>query len=83
LIKTLREAGVDIDDSADASGKLAELRGMYEPFINALAQRLMLIVPPVYPQQIVADNWQRSPNMPRTPGIGSLPAAHFKEDHFG
>jgi hypothetical protein len=83
MTELLREAGVDVDESSDASEKLAELRGMYEPFIHAIAARLMLRVPPISPREISADNWQRSPGMPRTPGIGSLPAAqHLKEEHF-
>jgi hypothetical protein len=83
MIATLRQANLQLDDSKEAQTKLAELRYMYEPFVNALAKRLMLSIPQIIPPQIVADNWQRSPTQPRTPGIGGLPAAHFKkDDHF-
>jgi hypothetical protein len=54
--------------------RLAEIRAMYEPFLESLAERFLLTLPPVIPAERSADNWQRSAWMPRTPGIGSLPA---------
>jgi Ion channel len=75
--------------STDAPGvkaRLAELRGMYEPFLQGLADHFLLGLPPVVTGDRWADNWQRSAWMPRTPGIGSLPARspHSKSDgdHF-
>ena len=56
-------------------GRLAEIRGLYEPFLDALADRFLLALPPVARGGSEADNWQRSASMPRTPGIGRLPAA--------
>ncbi len=55
--------------------RLAEIRGLYEPFLDALADRFLLALPPVAHGGSEADNWQRSAYMPRTPGIGRLPAA--------
>jgi hypothetical protein len=55
---------------------------MYEPFVNALAQRFLLTLPPFVFPDPVADNWQRSAWMRRTPGIGSLPAARDGNEHF-
>ena len=82
LRKALTEAGLPHRSDEEVSRKLRELRGMYEPFINGLAQRLLFAVPPVVPEEGVADNWQRSGWMPRTPGIGSLPAATHDGGHF-
>jgi len=79
----LREAGIDVPDSPDLDAKLAELRGMYEPFIDALADRFLFTVPSIAPEAEPIDNWQRSAWMQRAPAINSLPAAPSPNDeHF-
>jgi hypothetical protein len=80
LREKLRQAGVELKEGPDNS-RLAELRSMYEPFINAIAGRFLFAVPPLMPEDYPADNWQRSAWMARTPGIGRLPAAD-DNDHF-
>ena len=55
---------------------------MYEPFVNALGERLLFTLPRFMPAEESADNWQRSAWMQRTPGIGSLPAATHDGEHF-
>ena len=78
--RALIDAGIELRSDADA--QLSELRGMYEPFLSALAERLLFVLPPLMPGGVVADNWQRSAWMQRTPGIGSLPGAVVDKDHF-
>jgi hypothetical protein len=68
-------------DSAALDDRLTAIRGMYEPFLDALAAHFLLSLPPIAGGS-TADNWQRSAYMPRTPGIGSLPAASAGRDHF-
>ncbi len=68
--------------SAEAEARLAEIRGMYEPFLAALADHFLLALPVVAAAERPPDNWQRSAFMPRTPGIGSLPAGRTGGDHF-
>ncbi len=70
------------DPPADGDRRLADVRGMYEPFLEALAVHFLLSLPPVAAGGPGADNWQRSASMPRTPGIGSLPAGRGGGDHF-
>jgi hypothetical protein len=82
LRKTLTEAGLPHRSDEEVARKLGELRGMYEPFVNALAQRLLFTLPPVMGDEGLADNWQRSAWTQRTPGIGSLPAATHDGGHF-
>src|SRR5271157_2312181 len=68
----LRTAGVDLRDGEAVDRKLAELRGMYEPFVNALARHFLLTLPPVHSESTPIDNWQTSAWMRRTSGIDRL-----------
>jgi hypothetical protein len=77
----LRKAGMVLREGPEVNARLNELRGAYEPFVVALAHHLLFDLPPVVPEEVVADNWQRSAWMPRPPGIGSLPP-HPVENHF-
>jgi hypothetical protein len=78
----LQKAGVALNDG-DTEPRLAELRGMYEPFLFALAERFLFDVPPIVSTaENAADNWQRSAWMQRAPGIGSLPVAQVDAEHF-
>jgi hypothetical protein len=82
LQRILRDAGVELCNDADVATKLAELRGMYEPFVTALARRFLFTLPPIMPTDGGADNWQRSAWQKRTPGIGHLPSAGVADEHF-
>lgn len=73
LRKQLTAAGFTLQDAA-ADAKLTELRGMYEPFVNALAKKFLFALPAIVPQQVSADNWQRSAWMKRTPEFSNLTA---------
>ena len=76
-------AATDAATDAAADARLADVRGMYEPFLEALATHFLLSLPPVAAGGgTTADNWQRSASMPRTPGIGQLPAPRGGRSHF-
>jgi hypothetical protein len=81
LRESLRGAGLRLGDGPEAARALAELRGLYEPFVNALAGYFELALPPFQPDKPPVDNWQTSAWTPRSPGLGSLPAAGG-DDHF-
>ncbi len=60
-IRTLLEsAGVKLRKDAEAETELKELRGMYEPYVHALSQRLRLALPPWILTSTGTDNWQIS-----------------------
>jgi hypothetical protein len=82
LWAALQQVGLKLHDQAAAEKALAELRVLYEPFVNALAAYFQLALPPVLPETTAVDNWQTSPWMPRSPGLGGLPGAHAEGDHF-
>jgi hypothetical protein len=82
LRKVLREAGLVLHEGPAVDARLAELRAMYEPYVNALAQFLLFMLPPILSDKAPVDNWQTSAWMQRTPGIGKLPHLDALERHF-
>lgn len=79
-VQSLREAGVELDESPDSDKKFDRMRGVYEPFINGLAARFLFTLPPLAPDRTPVDNWQRSAWMARPPGIGHLPRIAASDD---
>lgn len=82
LRASLVEAGCAIRDEPDLIKGLTELRGLYEPFVNALATHLHLTLPPFVSANRPVDNWQTSPGMRRSPGLTDLQAPSAHDDHF-
>src|SRR5262249_34844744 len=78
----LLEAGLPLHEAAAVRPRLAELRGGYEPFVNALARRFLFALRAVVPEKSTGDNWQTSAWTRRMPGIAGLPAPPEKDDHF-
>jgi hypothetical protein len=74
LREELHDAGLPLRQGPAVDAKLAELRGLYEPFVGALAAYLRFALPPVRPDQDPVDNWQTSAWMRRAAGLGELPA---------
>jgi hypothetical protein len=60
LGRRLNEADVPICRNEAAVAKLTTLRRQYEPYVNALAGRLLLSLPPWMSEESVPDNWQTS-----------------------
>lgn len=82
LLERLRQSGAPARDASDVQARFAELRAVYEPFLTGLAAHFLLNLPPMIGADGVADNWQRSAWMPKTPGIGRLSAGKTGGDHF-
>jgi hypothetical protein len=61
LREELAQHGVTLYDGADAGERLAELRLKYEPYVQGLAQRLLMTLPPWIPTESRKDNWQSGP----------------------
>jgi hypothetical protein len=55
---TLAQHGLKLKNGEEADHKLIALRGMYEPYIFALATYLNQTLPPWIPQKKGKDNWQ-------------------------
>ena len=70
--------------SAEQIQKLRELRSVYEPFLQALANYFSFRIPDFFPDRPSPDNWQTSPWTKRVPGIIELPTdATASNRHFG
>ncbi len=59
LRTVLAEAGVQLRRGEEADERLAELRSMYEPYLHALSELLMMPLP-AWIRQGRPDNWQTS-----------------------
>jgi hypothetical protein len=81
LTDELRSAAIEVRDGEAVERKLAELRALYEPFVNALSRYFLLALPPLMPESTPVDNWQTSAWMRRTKGIGNLVQAEADDDH--
>jgi hypothetical protein len=79
--EVLSEVGFAPREGPAFEAKLTELRGMYEPFVNALSHFLLFNLPPILPEKTTVDNWQTSAWMRRVAGIGKLPLLEGDE-HF-
>ena len=60
LCRRLDDADSPLCRNDAATTKLAELRSQYEPYVNALADRLLLTLPPWMQEADIRDNWQTS-----------------------
>src|SRR4051812_20618899 len=60
LRQMLADAGMPLRDGSDADRKLAALRAKYEPYVNALAEHLLVELPPWLPEADASDDWQTS-----------------------
>ena len=56
----LAAAGMPLKERTASEQKLVELRATYEPFVSALADRILVSLPPWIPPKDALDNWQTS-----------------------
>jgi hypothetical protein len=61
LRQALSERGLRLRDSVEAEQKLAHLRSLYEPYAEAIARNLFIILPPWIHSEKRKDNWQGGP----------------------
>ena len=75
LREALRAAGLELRDGRGGGRQLAELRGLYEPFVDALARHFLLALPPVLPETTAGGQLaDQRPWMRRSRGLGGLTA---------
>lgn len=70
--------------SQEQKTRMSELRAVYEPFLQSLADYFCFRLPRFIPDQRSPDNWQTSPWSKRAPGITELPSGvTASNQHFG
>jgi hypothetical protein len=74
--------GVTLNDGADAPGRLAELRILYEPYLYALSRRLFMTLPPWVHTDRKKDNWQSGPWDRAIQARALEHPGHAADDHF-
>ncbi len=57
---SLAEVGLILDHQEDAGERLYGIRRSYEPFVNAIADHLLVNLPPWIPATKTVDDWQTS-----------------------
>jgi hypothetical protein len=62
----LAAKGLHLVEGPQAEDKLKKLRDMYEPYVSALAQRMLLDLPSWLPEGEVTDNWRSTAWEPRS-----------------
>ncbi len=87
LLRRLRAAlaaeGITLREDSAAEERLSTLRRMYEPYLNALAEYLLMALPPWISATDAFDNWQAgarvrsSADTPVTPPCQSQDHDHF------
>jgi hypothetical protein len=60
LHEVMTKSEYPVNDSDDANEKLTKLRGMYEPYMRALSEYLVMEIPPFILAQEITDNWKTS-----------------------
>ncbi len=60
LREELAKHEIYLSDGEDVERKLAEIRGMYEPFIDALSKHLLMPLPGWLPEAGRVDDWETS-----------------------
>jgi ion channel len=74
--------GVTVNDNPDAGEKLAQLREVYEPYLQGLSRRLQMALPPWIHEGRKKDNWQGGPWDRAIQAQALEHPGHKVEDHF-
>jgi hypothetical protein len=85
LRQALAASGLTLRQDDEAEQKLAKLRSMYEPYVQAVARRLLITLPPWMPPEKKRDNWQGGPwdKIIQAKGLGELgTSARVRDEHF-
>lgn len=82
LRATLARHGMKLRDSSEADEKLTELRRLYEPYVQALADHLDQRLPPWIPEKTQKDNWQTTAWAQVTGNLEKETASLLHDDHF-
>ncbi len=80
--KALVAAGVRLRQDEASAGKLAHLRSLYEPYVEAMSRNLQITLPPWIHQEKRKDNWQGGPWDRAIQARGLGEKVHVADEHF-
>jgi len=78
----LAAAGLHFLEGGAVEARLLELRRMYEPYVNSLADYLQVSIPPWMPALQAKDNWQTSAWEKSSAPEAPQPAGIAADEHF-
>jgi hypothetical protein len=58
LHRWLKESGVPIEDGPEARARMDELSGLYDPYVTALSEHLLMPLPSWVPPEKARFNWK-------------------------
>ena len=85
LRQALAASGLTLRQDDEANQKLAKLRSMYEPYVQAIARNMLITLPSWMPPEKKRDNWQGGPwdKIIQAKGLGELGRpARVRDEHF-
>ena len=80
--ETLAANGLRLRSDDHADEKLAKLRLLYEPYVQAIARNLLITLPPWILAEKKKDNWQSGPWDKIIQAKGLASPVHVVDDHF-
>jgi hypothetical protein len=79
----LAAEGITLREARAAEERLVTLRRMYEPYVNALAEYLLMPMPPWVSATDAFDNWQAGARVKSSADTPATPSCQSKEqEHF-
>lgn len=82
----LAQKGLQLRQGPEADGKLADLRALYEAYVQALAKTLFIPLPRWIRHDTIKDNWRSGPwdRIIQARGLGSIASERrtATDDHF-
>jgi hypothetical protein len=78
----LARQGLKLREEEKAAAKLQTLRSLYEPYAQAMAEKLAIDLPPWIHSEKRKDNWQSGPWDRLIQSRGLAEPVHVVDDHF-
>jgi hypothetical protein len=82
----LAQKGLQLRQGPESDRKLADLRLLYEPYVQAIARNLFIALPPWIRHDTIKDNWRSGPwdRIIQARGLGKITGERraTSEDHF-
>ncbi|MGA3174745.1 MAG: potassium channel family protein [Syntrophorhabdales bacterium] len=82
LRSVIEAAGLELADPRESERRLEFLRGLYEPYIEALRRHFYIEAPPWIPEAWQAADWEKSPWEQTSSAAVSVTEDEWRDHHF-